>query len=139
MRYQFIQKHRSSFPVKKMCRSFSIFPSGFYRWQKRPYSKRQKENDRIRGRIRSLYNEHNGMAGSPMLTADLRSEPGFESVGKNRVARYMRAMGLRCRTVRKFVATTDSKHKETVAENILNRRFSVSAPNTAWVSDISVP
>jgi len=123
--------------VKKICRSFSIFPSGFYRWQKRPYSRRRKENDRIRERIRSLYDEHNGMAGSPMITADLRSEPGFSKVGKNRVARHMKAMGLRCRTVRKFVATTDSKHKEPVAENILNRKFSVSTPNSAWVSDIT--
>jgi len=93
MRYQFIQKHRASFPVTKMCRSFNIFPSGFYRWRKRPYSNRQKENDRIRERIRSLYNEHNGMAGSPMITADLRSEASFSSVGKNRVARHMKAMG----------------------------------------------
>lgn len=137
MRYQFIQKHRASFPVTKMCRSFNIFPSGFYRWRKRPYSNRQKENDRIRERIRSLYNEHNGMAGSPMITADLRSEASFSSVGKNRVARHMKAMGLKCRTVKKFVAITDSKHKEPVAPNLLNRAFSVTSPNTAWVSDIS--
>lgn len=137
MRYQFIEKNRSSFPVKKMCRTFNIFPSGYYRWQKRPYSNREKENDRIRERIRGLYVEHKGMAGSPMITADLRAESGFESVGKNRVARHMKAMGLRCKSVKKFVATTNSKHKEPVAENILNREFSVPSPNTAWVSDIT--
>jgi len=49
----------------------------------------------------------------------------------------MKPMGLRCRTVRKFVATTDSKHKEPLAENILNREFSVSVPNTTWVSEIT--
>ena len=137
MRYQFIQKNRSSFPVTKMCRSFNVFPSGFYRWQKRPYSNRQKENDRIRKGIRRLYDEHNGMAGSPMLTADLRSEPEFERVGKNRVARHMREMGLRCKTLKKFIATSNSKHKEPIAENKLNRAFSVSSPNTVWVSDIT--
>jgi putative transposase len=137
MRYQFIEKHRSSFPVKKMCHTFNIFTSGFYRWKKKPYSKRRKENDRLRERIHSLYNEHNGMAGSPMITADLRSEADFSNVGKNRVAGHMKAMGLRCRTVKKFVATTDSKHKEPIAEHLLNRKFSVSAPNTAWVSDIT--
>jgi len=139
MRYQFIQKHRSSFTVTKMCRTFNIFPSGFYRWQKKPYSNRQKENNRIREGIRRLYDEHKGMAGSPMITADLRSEPGFEGVGKNRVARHMRAMGLRCKTLKKFIATTDSKHKEPVAENLLNKKFLVSSPNSVWVSDISVP
>lgn len=137
MRYQFIQENRSSFPVVKMCRSFSISPSGYYRWQNRPCSARRDENNRIRQRIRELYAEHNGMAGSPMITGDLRSEPGFATVGKNRVARHMKDMGLRCRTTKKFVVTTDSKHDEPVAPNLLNREFSVSSPNTAWVSDIT--
>ncbi len=137
MRYQFMEKNRSSFPVMKMCRTFKISPSGFYRWRRRPFSSRQVENHRIRRRIRKLYAEHNGMAGSPMITADLRSEPGFTAVGKNRVARHMRDMGLRCRTVKKYVVTTDSKHDEPVAQNLLNREFSVSSPNTSWVSDIT--
>ena len=137
MRYQFIQKNRSSFPVMKMCRTFNISPSGFYHWQNRPCSARQDENNRIKQRISELYIEHKGMVGSPMITADLRSEPEFAAVSKNRVARHMRDMGLRCRTTKKFVVTTDSKHNEPVAPNILNREFSVSSPNTAWVSDIT--
>jgi putative transposase len=72
-----------------------------------------------------------------MITADLRSEPEFAAVSKNRVARHMRDMGLRCRTTKKFVVTTDSKHNEPVSPNILNREFSVSSPNTVWVSDIT--
>jgi putative transposase len=46
-------------------------------------------------------------------------------------------MGLRCKTVKKFVVTTDSKHKEPVAPNILNRKFSISEPNRAWATDIT--
>ena len=137
MRYQFIQKNRSSFPVMKMCRTFNISPSGFYHWQNKPCSARQDENNRIRQRIRELYIEHKGMVGSPMITADLRSELEFAAVSKNRVARHMKDMGLRCRTTKKFVVTTDSKHDEPIAPNHLNREFSVPSPNTAWVSDIT--
>lgn len=72
-----------------------------------------------------------------MIAADLRSEPHFARVSKNRVARHMRAMGLRCKATRKFVVTTDSKHDEPIAANILNRQFSVAAPNTVWVSNIT--
>lgn len=72
-----------------------------------------------------------------MIAADLCSEPHFARVSKNRVARRMRAMGLRCKATKKFVMTTDSKHDEPIAANILNRQFSVSAPNTVWVSDIT--
>ncbi|MBL0381551.1 MAG: transposase [Desulfofustis sp. PB-SRB1] len=94
-------------------------------------------NDRLRKRIRELYAEHKGMAGSPMITADLRAEPEFSNVGKNQVARHMREMGLKCRATRKFVVTTDSKHDEPVAPNVLDRNFTVSKPNRAWVSDIT--
>ena len=137
MRYEFVKENRSSFPVVKMCQTLNICSSGFYRWFKAPLSPRKREDQLIKERISTLYQEHKGKAGSPMIAADLRSEPYFARVSKNRVARHMRAMGLRCKTTRKFVVTTDSKHDEPVAANILNRQFSVSAPNTVWVSDIT--
>jgi len=45
--------------------------------------------------------------------------------------------GLKCKAIKKFVVTTDSKHSEPVAPNLLDRQFSVSSPNTVYVSDIS--
>jgi putative transposase len=137
MKYLFVQENRSSFPVTKMCHTLNISPSGFYRWQKKPFSSRQRENTRLRQRIIELYAEHKGMAGSPMITADLRSVPEFSKVGKNRVARQMKDMGLKCKATKKFVVTTDSKHNEPVAPNLLNREFTVSSPNSVWVSDIT--
>ncbi len=61
-------------------------------------------------------------------------------MGVNRVARLMKDMGLRCRSTRKFVATTNSNHKEPVAPNLLQRNFTVSEPNKVWsqISLISV-
>jgi len=38
---------------------------------------------------------------------------------------------------REFVVTTDSTHKGSVAPNLLDRQFSASKPNTAWVTDIT--
>jgi transposase InsO family protein len=37
------------------------------------------------------------------------------------------------------VRTTDSRHGQPVAENLLNRDFSPQQPNCSWVTDISVP
>ena len=45
--------------------------------------------------------------------------------------------GAQSKLTRKYVVTTDSKHAEPVAENILNRQFSVAAPNQVWVTDIT--
>lgn len=137
MRYQFVRQNRSSFPVMKMCQVFQISPSGYYRWCKNPLSVRKVRNERLRQRIRELYSEHKGMAGSPMITADLRAEPEFSRISKNRVARHMKEMGIKCRATKKFVVTTDSKHRKPIAPNILDRQFSTASPNAAWVSDIT--
>jgi len=49
----------------------------------------------------------------------------------------MREMGLKCKTLKKFLVTTDSKHNEPVAPNLLNRKLDVNKPNTVWTSDIT--
>jgi putative transposase len=132
-----VKENRSLFPVKKMCQVLEVSQSGYYRWLKAPLSSRKIENEGLRARIRELFAKHKGMAGSPIITADLREDPEFANVSRNRVARHMRNMGLKCRTVKKFVVTTDSKHSEPVAPNLLDRQFDVPTPDTAWVSDIT--
>ena len=137
MRYHFIRDNHCSYPVVKMCQTFNLSQSGYYRWRKNPFSIRQVKNKRLRERIQELYAEHKGMAGSPMITADLRAEAEFCSVGKNRVAHHMKKMGLKCKAAKQCVVTTDSKHNHPVAPNLLNRQFSVPSPNRVWVSDIT--
>lgn len=58
-------------------------------------------------------------------------------MGRFRVRRLMREQGLRPVWRPKFVATTNSRHDDPVAENLLNRQFAVSRPNEAWVSDLT--
>ena len=72
-----------------------------------------------------------------MITADLHEDPEFSKVSRPRVARHMKKMGLKCRTVKKFVVTTDSKHKEPVSPNLLDRQFTVPSPDTVWAGDIT--
>ncbi|SDP23173.1 Integrase core domain-containing protein [Paenibacillus sp. yr247] len=49
----------------------------------------------------------------------------------------MKGNGLRSRTVKKYKATTNSKHNYPVQENVLNRAFSTQKPNEKWVTDIT--
>ncbi len=137
MRFKFIQENRSSFPVTKMCQVFTVSPSGYYRWLKNPFSVRKVKNIRLQSRIKELFTEHREMVGSPMITADLRADTEFSTVSKNKVAKLMKDMGLKCRATKKYIATTNSKHDYPVAPNILNRNFSVNSPNKIWVSDIT--
>ena len=137
MKFRFIEKNHSAFPVKKMCHALEVTSSGFYSWQKSPISKRKLENSQIEKRIPEIYNAHNGMAGSLLITANLRDEYAFSKVSRPRVARMMRSLGLRCKATKKSVVTTDSKHKQPVAPNLLDRKFAATAPNAVWVSDIT--
>jgi transposase InsO family protein len=118
-----------------MCRTLSVSRSGYYRWRRRPESRRAAENRRLDTHIKLIYNSHKGRYGSPKITNEL-NEMGFE-VGKNRVARKMKQAGLRSIVRRKFRPTTDSKHSHPVAENLVQREFTASAPNKTWVSDIT--
>jgi transposase InsO family protein len=58
-------------------------------------------------------------------------------VGKKRVERLMTEKGLRARSKRRVVCTTDSKHGDPIAPNVLERRFDTTTPNEAWVGDVT--
>jgi len=74
--------------------------------------------------------------GSPRVTAELRA--GGVTVCQNTVARLMNQQGLRARIRRRYVPrTTDSSHGHPIADNLLHRRFTASAPNQKWVGDIT--
>ncbi len=49
----------------------------------------------------------------------------------------MKSLGLRCKNVKKYVVTTDSKHNEPIANNLSDRNFQVNAPNKVWVGGIT--
>ena len=119
-----------------MSNVLEVSASGFYRWLKRLPSKAAVFRQHLREMIQKAYDSHGGAAGSRTIAADLK-ELGIETAGRNRIAREMRAMGLKCKTRRRFVATTDSRHGEPIAPNILDRNFTQRSPNRAWASDIT--
>jgi len=49
----------------------------------------------------------------------------------------MHENGLRSRTVRKYKATTNSKHNYPVHDNVLNQTFQAERPNQVWMADIT--
>jgi putative transposase len=81
------------FPVRTMCRVFGVSPSGFYAWNWREPSMRAIEDARLKARIRFCHARSKGAYGAPNILEDLRDE-GIR-VGKKRVARLMKADGLR--------------------------------------------
>jgi transposase InsO family protein len=135
MKYRAISENVSRFPVSLMCRCLRVSKAGFYAWQHRPLSARAKTNERLLVRIRGAHKHSRKTYGSPRIHATLKAE-GVDA-GRHRIARLMRAHGIRAKTRRKFKATTQSDHDRPVAENLLSRDFSVNRPDVAWVGDIT--
>ena len=85
--------------------------------------------------IRAAHKRTRETCGPERPQADLAAH-GIK-VGICRIRRIRKKLGIRCKQIKKFRATTDSRHAYPVAENLLNRMFSVTAPNQVWVSDLS--
>ena len=56
---------------------------------------------------------------------------------RKRVARLMRAHGIRSVRRRKYRVTTQSKHRHPIAPNVLARDFEVSDPDRVWLGDLT--
>jgi len=135
MKYWFMDQHRSTHGVQKMCRVIGASRSGYYRWKKQPQSKRQQENEKILMEIRESHKNSRRAYGSPRIAEELRSNG--TKCSKKRVARLMKIHGIVGKAKKKFKATTNSNHALPVAENLLNQNFAAEKSNTVWVSDIT--
>jgi len=126
---------RLRYPVPFIKRVLKVSSSGFYAWQGRPLSKRGQEELRLEIEIKVAHKRTRQTYGPERLQYALE-EQGVR-VGICRIKRIKRKLGLRCIQKRKFKATTNSRHKLPVAENLLGQQFKVYAPNKVWLSDIT--
>ncbi len=135
MRYRWIKKHRKSYPLALMCRIQQVSTSGFYDWLNRSPSPRQQRRDKIAQAAARSHFESNRIYGYRKIWQEL-ADQHFACCAET-VRRVLQELGLRSRTKRKFVVTTDSKHSQPVADNLLNRDFTAVAPNRKWLTDIT--
>ncbi|WP_286351995.1 IS3 family transposase [Geobacter sulfurreducens] len=135
MIFRFMHDHQAEFPVAVMCSVFQVSRSGYYAWSTRPESQRSKETRELCQEIAQIHRDSKGIYGSPKVHKELRRRG--KRHGKNRIARLMRKDGLYAKTKRKFKVTTDSRHSQPVANNLLNREFNPARPNQVWASDIT--
>lgn len=137
MRFDFIRRQMKAFPVSLLCRVMRVSRSGFYDYLSRFQS---EDDDRTRdtalkNRVKQIFNESRASYGSRRVVKQLREEG--HQIGRYKVRRIMRQMGLKAKTPKRFKLTTDSRHSFPAAPNILDRRFDVEAPDKVWTADIS--
>jgi putative transposase len=130
-----MKEMRLSYSIPAMCRFLKVSARGYYKWLKNPPSKRAVEEGRLEAEIKAAHKRTRKTCGPERLQKDLLAH-GVK-VGILRIRRIRKKLGIRCKQIKKFKATTDSNHTLPVAENLLDQDFTVEFPNEAWVSDIT--
>lgn len=135
MKYAMMKELQRDYPVPFMSRVYDVSPSGYYAWLGRPPSKRAQEEARLEVEIRAAHQRTRETYGPERLQEDLADNGVKTTV--HRVKRIRRKLGIRCKQKRKFKATTNSNHTLPVAPNLLEQKFTATAPNQVWLTDIT--
>jgi len=136
VKYAWIDAPRRDYPLADMCEVLGVSASGYKAWRGGGSPTSTRPNDaQATAVIKAIHAEVKGAYGSRRMHRELKGK-GYR-IGINRVERLMREAGVRARHKRRFKATTDSKHSMPVAENLLARNFTPTAPNQVWTGDIT--
>jgi transposase InsO family protein len=124
-----------SFDVEFMCRMLGVSTSGYYASRTRRICQRELDDLTLVPLIHAEFKKYPRGCGSRTIVGALKQQ-GYH-VSRKRVVRLMAEEKLRCRLKRRFVVTTNSKHRRPVASNVLNRAFEPGPSNRAWAADIT--
>ena len=112
-----------------------IAPSTYYAARARPPSPRAIRDDQLKKEIMRVFVDNYSVYGARKVWWALNRD-GIR-VGRGRVERLMRALGLtgavRGRTVRTTVSDPDAER----AADLVKRQFAAGAPNRLWVADFT--
>jgi len=130
-----MKDNRNTFSLLAMCHVLEVSRSGYFEWLNRKTTKRQAQNADFSQKIRVIHTQSRQTYGYRRVHADLKASGTH--CGANRVARLMKKEDLRPKTVKKFKATTHSKHSMPVFENHLDRQFMPNHLDERWCGDIT--
>lgn len=85
LKYAFIKKHSTDYPVRCLCQTLKVHPSGYYAWLAEPQSARAKEDHRLLGLIKHAWLESGGVYGYLYQLADTTRPPPLNIAGKKRL------------------------------------------------------
>lgn len=137
MRYAFVARERTHYPVQMLCRVLQVSVSGFHGHQRLVAATAGPDKDRaLRRELQVIHAASKGTYGRPRMVKALRASD--YAVGPKRVARLMAEEGLRGKVKGSFKPRTTLVNADNlVSRNLLDRRFSVDSDVCAWVGDIT--
>ncbi len=133
MRFAFIARHRSIWPVAWLCSALDVSRSGFHAWLNRSPSARSRDDDVLATAIDRSFKGSDRTYGARRVWHDVLAE-GL-SCGLHRIERLMRENGLRARPRRRGLPK-DIGERSAVSDNLLDRAFE-AASNQKWIADFT--
>ncbi len=135
-RFRFVEAEAAQFPVSLLCKTVGVTRQGYYAWKRRPPSRRELADRELSERIRAIHLETEEIYGAPRIYSELKLVDGIQ-VGKKRVARLMRQLGIRGADGRRgCFKTTVRDPKRSSAPDLVDRDFARAEPNRLWVCDL---
>ena len=136
MKYGFIKEQQAHYPITLLCRVMEVGSSSYYDWLGSDKSGVVSHDYwRLCQQMKALFRESKESLGSRQMMKQLRKE-GF-AIGRYRTRKLMVRLKLAVKRKKRYLNTTDSKHQQPVADNLLNREFTPTGPNRVWTTDIT--
>jgi len=121
-----IESLRREFGVIWRCHQLELKPTSYWAWRRRRNEEQERENAQLKEKIKAFHAQSGGTYGCRRMTAKLR-QAGIE-IGRDRVYRWMRPMGLSGRFVRNYRGRTRSDHRPHGIADHLLRQFTATEP-----------
>ena len=128
--------NQALFPIAAMARVLGVSTAGYYAWRDRPPSAHMQADTMLLTRVRTIHATSRHLYGAPRVHAQLRADG--QRHGRKRIARLMRAAGLAGACHRGGGPTTTRRDRDArPAPDLVDRKFTATAPNELWVADIT--
>jgi putative transposase len=130
---QVIVTLKADYPLAVLLRVARLARSTFFYHQAR--MDRQDPQADLKQAVTEAFTQAHGRYGHRRVHAVLARQ-GWQ-IAKKTVLTLMRALGLVCKIRRRRPYTSWKDKAGKIAENILNREFTATTPNTKWVTDLT--
>jgi putative transposase len=121
--------------VEPICRVLQVAPSTYYAAKTRPPSARARRDAELIPQLVALWEDNYRVYGARKLWKAAR-RTGVD-VGRDQVARLMRAAGIEGARRTRRVRTTRPDPVAARHPDLVQRRFQAEAPNQLWVTDLT--
>lgn len=126
---------KNMYDIRMLCKAVKLHHSVYYYHKQNKANSYKKANEELDKRILEEFNKSKKRYGSPKITKILKNQ-GIQ-VSQKRVARRMKALGIKSIIVKKYNHNGNKKVDDTNKENLLVQNFKAEKPGEKWVGDIT--